>query len=150
LGKFLSALYTSLASMYVHLRMILQPFVGPWPLFSSFLILYTVGRTPWTGDQPIAWPLRTHRTDIYAFSGIRTHDSSIRASEDSSCLRPCRHCERLHCMYQTYYYTQKFTVVKFIILHCRNYFSLPSNIEKYFKRPSFEKLDYVRFKFHVN
>jgi hypothetical protein len=28
----------------------------------SFLILSTVGRTPWTGDQPVARPLRTHRT----------------------------------------------------------------------------------------
>jgi hypothetical protein len=26
-------------------------FAGPLPLF-SFLIVYTVGRTPWTGDQP--------------------------------------------------------------------------------------------------
>jgi hypothetical protein len=28
----------------------------------KFLNLYTVGRTPWTGDQPIARPLPTHRT----------------------------------------------------------------------------------------
>jgi hypothetical protein len=28
----------------------------------SFLIFYTVGRAPWTGDQPIARPLRAHRT----------------------------------------------------------------------------------------
>jgi hypothetical protein len=28
----------------------------------SFLILYAVGRTPWTGDQPVARPLPTHRT----------------------------------------------------------------------------------------
>jgi hypothetical protein len=34
---------------------------GHWPLF-SFLILYTVGSTPWTGDQPVARPLPTHRT----------------------------------------------------------------------------------------
>jgi hypothetical protein len=27
----------------------------------TFLILYTVGRTPWTGDQPVARPLRTER-----------------------------------------------------------------------------------------
>jgi hypothetical protein len=27
----------------------------------SFLILYTVGRTPWTGDQPFARPLPTDR-----------------------------------------------------------------------------------------
>jgi hypothetical protein len=30
--------------------------------FFNFLILYTVGRIPWTGDQPIAMPLPTHRT----------------------------------------------------------------------------------------
>jgi hypothetical protein len=31
--------------------------------FFSFLILYTVGRTPWTGgDWPVARPLPTHRT----------------------------------------------------------------------------------------
>lgn len=31
--------------------MALQPFVGPWPLF-SFVILYAVGMTPWTGISP--------------------------------------------------------------------------------------------------
>jgi hypothetical protein len=30
--------------------------------FYSFVILYTVGRTPWTGDQPVERPLPTHRT----------------------------------------------------------------------------------------
>jgi hypothetical protein len=30
--------------------------------FFNFLILYTDGRTPWTGDQPVARPLPTHRT----------------------------------------------------------------------------------------
>jgi hypothetical protein len=67
--------------------------------FFSFLILYTVGRTPWTEDQPVARPLPTHRTnahntDIRALSGIRTHDPSFRASEDSSCLKPRGHCDR--------------------------------------------------------
>jgi hypothetical protein len=38
-----------------------RPFVGPWPLF-NFLILYTVGSTPWKGDQPVTRPLPTHRT----------------------------------------------------------------------------------------
>jgi hypothetical protein len=37
------------------------PFVGPWPLF-QFLNLYIVGRTPCTGDQPVARPLPTYRT----------------------------------------------------------------------------------------
>jgi hypothetical protein len=30
--------------------------------FFSFLIFYTVGRTPWTGDQLVARPLPKHRT----------------------------------------------------------------------------------------
>jgi hypothetical protein len=30
--------------------------------FFRYLILYTVGRTPWTRDQPVARPLPTHRT----------------------------------------------------------------------------------------
>jgi hypothetical protein len=34
---------------------------GPWPLF-QFLNIYTVGRTPWTGDKPVARSLPTHRT----------------------------------------------------------------------------------------
>jgi hypothetical protein len=33
--------------------------LGP---FFSFLILYTVDRTPWMGDQPVARPLPTQRT----------------------------------------------------------------------------------------
>jgi hypothetical protein len=62
-----------------------------------FLILYTVRRPPWTGDQPVAKPLPTHRinahnTNIHALSGIRTHDPSVRASEDSPRLRRFRHC----------------------------------------------------------
>jgi hypothetical protein len=51
--------------------------------------------TPWTGDQPVARPLptrrTTHNTGIHALIGIRTHDPSVRASEDSSCLRPRGH-----------------------------------------------------------
>jgi hypothetical protein len=46
--------------IYISFSMALQPF-GPWPLF-QFLNLHTVGRTPWKGDQPVARPLRTHRT----------------------------------------------------------------------------------------
>jgi hypothetical protein len=35
------------------------------------------------------------RTDIHVLSGIRTHDPSVRASEDGSCFRPRSHCDRL-------------------------------------------------------
>jgi hypothetical protein len=89
--------------------MALQPFVGPWPLF-SFFTQYTVGGIPWTGDQPVARPLPTHRTiqtqnkrhntDIHALSLVPTHVPSVRASEDSSGLRPRGHCDRLWFMYE--------------------------------------------------
>jgi hypothetical protein len=73
--------------------------------FFSFLILYKIGWTPWTGDQPVTVPylhteqhkhrINAHDTDIHASSGIRTHDPSVQASEDTSCLRPRGHCDRL-------------------------------------------------------
>jgi hypothetical protein len=40
--------------------MALQLF-GPWPLFQFFNV-YTVDRTPWTGDQSVATLPPTHRT----------------------------------------------------------------------------------------
>jgi hypothetical protein len=66
------------------------------------LDLYTIDWTPSTSDRPVARPLpkygttqhrinahtHTHTPHIHALSGIRTHDPSVQASEDSSCLRP--------------------------------------------------------------
>jgi hypothetical protein len=47
----------------------------------QFLNLYTVGRTLWTGDQPVARPLYLHtdktHTHIHSSSGIRTHDLCV-------------------------------------------------------------------------
>jgi hypothetical protein len=42
--------------------MALYPFVGPWLLLQLHNLFYIVGRTSWTGDQPIARPLPRHRT----------------------------------------------------------------------------------------
>jgi hypothetical protein len=67
---------------------------------------FTDCRTPWTGDQPVARPLPKHRTtetqnkrihtqNIHALSGIRTHDLSVRASEDRSCFKARGYCDRL-------------------------------------------------------
>jgi hypothetical protein len=39
--------------------------------------------------------INTHNTNIHASSGILTHDPSVRASEESSCLRPRGYCDRL-------------------------------------------------------
>jgi hypothetical protein len=42
--------------------MALQSFDRSWQLF-LFLILYTVGRTLWEGDQPVAMPLQQKHRD---------------------------------------------------------------------------------------
>jgi hypothetical protein len=45
----------------IYLPMVVQPFIGPWPLF-QFIDFYTVGKTPWTGGQQVARPLSSRRT----------------------------------------------------------------------------------------
>jgi hypothetical protein len=42
--------------------MAIWPFLFGLGRFISLLILYTAGRTPWTGDQTVGMPLPTHRT----------------------------------------------------------------------------------------
>jgi hypothetical protein len=82
---------------------------SPFRALASYSVpssFFPDGRTPWTSDQLVARPLRKHRTtqtqnthihtpNIHALSGIRTHDRSVRAGEDSSCLRPHGYCDRL-------------------------------------------------------
>jgi hypothetical protein len=73
-------------------------------LFFSFIIFFTqtiglLGRaiSPSQGHY-IHTGQHKHRinahADIHALSGIRTHDPSVRVSEDSSCLRPRSPCGR--------------------------------------------------------
>jgi hypothetical protein len=82
--------------LYIYLSIYLwlySPSVGLC-LFFRFLILYTVDMAPWMRGQPVARSLLTHRTtlkqnkrtDIYALSGFRAHDPSVRESENSSCV----------------------------------------------------------------
>jgi hypothetical protein len=64
----------------------------------EFTVTSQDGRTPWMGDRAVTRPLPTHRinahnTDIHALHGVQTHDPSVRASEDSPCLRPHSHCD---------------------------------------------------------
>jgi hypothetical protein len=81
-------------SIYLSLRFC-SPY-GPWPP-SYFLNLYTVGRTPWTGDQPVARPLPTRRTTqtqnkrtqtSMPWVGFEPTIPSVGAGEDGSCFRP--------------------------------------------------------------
>jgi hypothetical protein len=82
--------------------MALQPFVGPWQLFQSPNPIHSqlehldgelahLKAASYTQNNTNTE--KTH-TDIHALSGIRTHYPSVRASEESSCLRRRGHCHR--------------------------------------------------------
>jgi hypothetical protein len=73
---------------FIHLSMALQPFVGPWPLRQFRNLFYTDGRTPWTGDQPVARPLPTHRTTQTQNKRTHKHPCLERDSNPRSQL-PC-------------------------------------------------------------
>jgi hypothetical protein len=45
---------------------------------------------------------QTHTPNIHALSRIRTHDHSVRASEDNSCLRPLDHRDRPKNIFSSY------------------------------------------------
>jgi hypothetical protein len=72
--------------------------------YLSFLTFYTVGRTPWTGDQPVARPLPAHRTaqtqkkrrqiSIPRMGFESTIPVFVRA-KSVSCLIPRGRCDRL-------------------------------------------------------
>jgi hypothetical protein len=105
--KFTNALITFLFP-YGHLISNLSMYLwlysrcGPWPL-SQYLNLYKVGRTLFDGGSARRKAATftqnninteyTH-TDIHTSSEIRTHDPSLRAWEDGSCLRSSDHCDR--------------------------------------------------------
>jgi hypothetical protein len=86
---------------FIH-QSLYSPLLGP-ALFSFVIFFTQIEGLP---GQVISLPqgryLHTeqhkHRikvyTDIHALSGIRTHDPSVRGTEDSSCLRPRGHCRR--------------------------------------------------------
>jgi hypothetical protein len=83
--------------------MALQPFVGPWSLFQFLDPIHSrydsldggsARCKAATYTQNNKHTLKAHDTDIHAFSSIRTHDPSVRAREDSSCLRPRGYCDR--------------------------------------------------------
>jgi hypothetical protein len=92
--------FTKFTNLYLWLY---SPFLDFGRLF-SFLILYAVDRTPWTGDNPFARPLPTHRRTQTQKKRTHSHpcfewDSNPRpqcsVNEDSSSLTPRGHCDRL-------------------------------------------------------
>jgi hypothetical protein len=80
--------------VFIH-QWLYSPLLGPGLLFSYAVFCFTqteglLGRviSPWRGRY---LHTRKHKrtinahTNIHALSGIRTHDPSVRASEESSC-----------------------------------------------------------------
>jgi hypothetical protein len=61
LSIYLSVCLSVCLYIYLSLYLWLYSPCGSWPLF-QFLNLYAVGRTPWTGDQPVERQLPTHGT----------------------------------------------------------------------------------------
>jgi hypothetical protein len=88
---------------FIH-QCLYSPLLGPGLFFSSEifftqtvgllgrLIILSEGRYLHTRQHKHR--INAH-TDIYALSGIRTQDPSVRAGEDSSCLRLRCHYDRL-------------------------------------------------------
>jgi hypothetical protein len=79
-----------------------SPLLGPGLLFCFIIFLTpTVGLLGWMIRSPEGRYLltghHTHRInlhrDLHDLSKIISHDPSVRASEDSSCLRPRGHCD---------------------------------------------------------
>jgi hypothetical protein len=71
--------------------------------FFSFLTFYTVGRTPWMEDQPVARPMPTHKTaqtqnsrtqTLMLQVGFEPRIPVFKGGKDSSRLRPRGHCDR--------------------------------------------------------
>jgi hypothetical protein len=64
-SEVLPAVIMKFTYLSIYLSMALQSFCWNQIAFFSFLILYTVSRTPWMGDQHVARPLPTHRINAH-------------------------------------------------------------------------------------
>jgi hypothetical protein len=78
----------------IYLSMALQSLLLDRGCFFSFLILYRVGRTPRTGDQPVVSPPTTHRTTQTQNKGTQTSmprmefETTIPVLKRTKTLRP--------------------------------------------------------------
>jgi hypothetical protein len=106
-GNWLSALndyeWYSTNFLFIHSSVAVQSFFGFWPLFQFLNPIHSRKDSLDEGISPsqsryLHTEQHKHRINahiyIHALSGFRTDDSNVRASEDSSCLRPRGHCER--------------------------------------------------------
>jgi hypothetical protein len=98
----LSRVSTAFPTSFIH-QWLYSTLLGPYRFF-SFVILYTVGRTPWRGDQPVARPLVIHRTaqthnkraqTSMSRVGFEPKMSVFERTETVHALHPRGHCNRL-------------------------------------------------------
>jgi hypothetical protein len=75
----------------IYLCMALQPFCRTLAAF-QFLNPYTAGVNPWTGDQPVARPLHTHRINAHRQPYLEWDSKPW--SKRSNEQRPRGHCDR--------------------------------------------------------
>jgi hypothetical protein len=92
-----------ISTIYLSIYLPLYPFVYLW-LYSSllglgrffnFLIFYTVGRSPWTEDQPVARPLPAHRT---AQKQNKRTQISMRQVGFEPTIPVCEQAKRIHAL----------------------------------------------------
>jgi hypothetical protein len=90
---------------FIH-QWLYSPLLGPGCFF-RFVTLHRVGKTPWTGDQPVARPLPTQRIAQHRINEHRhpclEQDLNPRPQcsrgENSSYVRPRGHCDRHKILY---------------------------------------------------
>jgi hypothetical protein len=78
--------------------MYLQLFIGLWSLLQcrNLFLHRRYDSLDWESAcrKAVTYTQDNTNTDMHALSGIQTHDPSVRASEDSSCLRPRCHSDQ--------------------------------------------------------
>jgi hypothetical protein len=143
LSEFVTNLVNVSLSLSLFLLLPLWNIGHPWnaSIHSSFLILKTVGRTPWKGDQPVARPLPTHdltnriNADKHpclewdsnprfqcsnerrqfmrfeVFTAATMKNAVFRDVAPCSCLRPRGHCDRQTCLWVAVNTSERFNLI---------------------------------------
>jgi hypothetical protein len=99
---------------------------SPVAAFSVSMVFHTVGRTPWTGGQPVARPQHTQRT--IQTQNKRTQTSMplvvfeptipvFERAKTGSCLRPRGHCDRPHVEYVDKLFSRIYVNSSIILVH---------------------------------
>jgi hypothetical protein len=94
-------------------------------LFFSFLILYTVGRIPWTGDQPVARPLPAHRTKQTQNKRRQTSMSYVGSEPTMPTFEGVKifyAFDRAHSYTHTHAHTHTYIYIYIYVMETRNVF----------------------------